>query len=67
MSSPTTWDDLQRTVALFHEELLTATEAAARIGVSTMTVYRRIKRGELRAITFGRDTYVFRGDLKAAS
>lgn len=37
------------------DQLLTAAEVADRLRVSTMTVYRLIRRGELPAVQFGRN------------
>lgn len=46
-----------------HEELLTADEAAAALRVSTKTVLRHIKSGQLRASKVGRAWRIRRGDL----
>lgn len=45
--------------------LLTAGEVAEQLRVSTMTVYRLIKRGELRAVRVGRNYRVREEDLSA--
>lgn len=45
--------------------LLTASEVADRLRVSTMTVYRLIRRGELPAVRVGRNYRVRAGDLEA--
>ena len=45
--------------------LLTAAEVADRLRVSTMTVYRLIRRGELPAVRIGRNYRVQAGDLEA--
>lgn len=44
-------------------DLLTVQEVAALTRVSTMTVYRLIKRGELRAVRVGRSYRIRRQDL----
>lgn len=45
--------------------LLTASEVADRLRVSTMTVYRLIRRGELAAVRVGRNYRVRAADLEA--
>lgn len=45
------------------EQLLTADEVADMLRVSTMTVYRLIRRGELPAVRVGRSYRVRRPDL----
>jgi excisionase family DNA binding protein len=45
------------------ERLLTADEVADLLRVSTMTVYRLIRRGELPAVRVGRNYRVRSGDL----
>jgi excisionase family DNA binding protein len=44
--------------------LLTAAEVAEKLRVSTMTVYRLIRRGELPAVRVGRNYRVRSGDLE---
>ena len=44
--------------------LLTAAEVAERLRVSTMTVYRLIRRGELPAVRVGRNYRVRASDLE---
>jgi excisionase family DNA binding protein len=44
--------------------LLTAAEVAEQLRVSTMTVYRLIRRGELPAVRVGRNYRVREGDLE---
>lgn len=44
-------------------ELLTAAEVASRLRVSTMTVYRLIRSGELPAVRVGRNYRVRAADL----
>lgn len=46
------------------ETLLTAAEVADRLRVSTMTVYRLIRGGELPAVRVGRNYRVRTGDLE---
>jgi excisionase family DNA binding protein len=46
------------------ERLLTAAEVADDLRVSTMTVYRLIRRGELRAVRVGRNYRVRVADLE---
>lgn len=46
-------------------DLLTAAEVADQLRVSTMTVYRLIRSGELAAVRVGRNYRVRRGDLDA--
>ena len=53
---------------LYHprvEELLTVAEIAESLRVSTMTVYRLIRTGELPAVRVGRNYRVRRRDLTA--
>jgi excisionase family DNA binding protein len=45
--------------------LLTAAEVADQLRVSTMTIYRLIRRGELPAVRVGRNYRVRRSDLEA--
>jgi excisionase family DNA binding protein len=45
------------------DRLLTAAEVADRLRVSTMTVYRLIRRGELTAVRVGRNYRVRERDL----
>jgi excisionase family DNA binding protein len=45
--------------------LLTAGEVADRLRVSTMTIYRLIRRGELPAVRVGRNYRVRASDLEA--
>lgn len=45
------------------EQLLTVAEVAELLRVSTMTVYRLIRSGELPAVRVGRNYRVRRGDL----
>ena len=47
------------------DHLLTAAEVADQLRVSTMTVYRLIRRGELPAVRVGRNYRVRSGDLAA--
>ncbi|MDX1620272.1 MAG: helix-turn-helix domain-containing protein [Nitriliruptorales bacterium] len=47
------------------DQLLTAAEVADELRVSTMTVYRLIKSGELAAVRVGRNYRVRRSDLDA--
>jgi excisionase family DNA binding protein len=47
------------------DNLLTAAEVADRLRVSTMTVYRLIRRGELPAVRVGRNYRVREPDLEA--
>lgn len=47
------------------DQLLTAAEVADQLRVSTMTVYRLIKSGELSAVRVGRNYRVRRSDLDA--
>lgn len=47
------------------EHMLTAAEVAERLRVSTMTVYRLIRGGELPAVRVGRNYRVRRADLEA--
>ena len=47
------------------EPLLTAAEVADQLRVSTMTVYRLIRRGELPAVRVGRNYRVREADLEA--
>lgn len=47
------------------ERLLTAAEVAEDLRVSTMTVYRLIRRGELPAVRVGRNYRVRVADLEA--
>jgi excisionase family DNA binding protein len=47
------------------QRLLTAAEVAEDLRVSTMTVYRLIRRGELPAVRVGRNYRVRLGDLEA--
>ncbi len=47
------------------DTLLTAAEVAEQLRVSTMTVYRLIRRGELPAVRVGRNYRVREGDLEA--
>jgi excisionase family DNA binding protein len=47
------------------DELLTVAEVADMLRVSTMTVYRLIRTGELPAVRVGRNYRVRRGDLAA--
>lgn len=46
-------------------QLLTAAEVAGTLRVSTMTVYRLIRRGELPAVRVGRNYRVRASDLEA--
>lgn len=45
------------------ESLLTVAEVAAELRVSTMTVYRLVKAGELPAFRIGKNYRIRRGDL----
>jgi excisionase family DNA binding protein len=45
------------------DRLLTANEVADQLRVSTMTIYRLIRRGELAAVRVGRNYRVRSGDL----
>ncbi len=45
--------------------LLTAAEVAEHLRVSTMTIYRLIRRGELPAVRVGRNYRVRQSDLEA--
>ena len=47
------------------ETLLTAAEVADQLRVSTMTIYRLIRSGELPAVRVGRNYRVRAGDLDA--
>lgn len=47
------------------EQLWTAAEVAERLRVSTMTIYRLIRSGELPAVRIGRNYRVRQGDLEA--
>lgn len=47
------------------ERLLTAAEVADRLRVSTMTIYRLIRAGELPAVRVGRNYRVREPDLEA--
>jgi excisionase family DNA binding protein len=47
------------------DRLLTANEVADQLRVSTMTIYRLIRRGELAAVRVGRNYRVRAGDLEA--
>jgi excisionase family DNA binding protein len=47
------------------DTLLTAAEVADQLRVSTMTVYRLIRRGELPAVRVGRNYRVRESDLEA--
>lgn len=47
------------------ETLLTAAEVADQLRVSTMTIYRLIRSGELPAVRVGRNYRVRAGDLAA--
>jgi excisionase family DNA binding protein len=47
------------------DPLLTAEEVAEQLRVSTMTVYRLIRRGELPAVRVGRNYRVRTADLEA--
>lgn len=47
------------------DPLLTAAEVADQLRVSTMTVYRLIRRGELAAVRVGRNYRVRQSDLAA--
>lgn len=47
------------------ETLLTAAEVADQLRVSTMTIYRLIRSGELPAVRVGRNYRVRAGDLSA--
>jgi excisionase family DNA binding protein len=47
------------------DTLLTAAEVADRLRVSTMTIYRLIRRGELPAVRVGRNYRVRARDLEA--
>lgn len=47
------------------DELLTVAEVADLLRVSTMTVYRLIRGGDLAAVRVGRNYRVRRGDLDA--
>lgn len=47
------------------ERLLTAAEVADQLRVSTMTIYRLIRSGELPAVRVGRNYRVRAGDLDA--
>jgi excisionase family DNA binding protein len=47
------------------DRLLTANEVADQLRVSTMTIYRLIRRGELAAVRVGRNYRVRSGDLDA--
>jgi excisionase family DNA binding protein len=49
--------------ALMSDRLLTAGEVADQLRVSTMTVYRLIRRGDLPAVRVGRNYRVREGDL----
>lgn len=51
------------TVRPMTDELLTAAEVADRLRVSTMTVYRLIRGGELAAVRIGRNYRVREADL----
>ena len=51
------------TEAVMTDPLLTAAEVADELRVSTMTVYRLIKGGELPAVRVGRNYRVRRSDL----
>jgi excisionase family DNA binding protein len=53
------------TVTAFRHELLTAREVAELMRVSTMTVYRLIKSGELPAIRVGKHLRIRRDDVEA--
>ncbi|MTV24437.1 helix-turn-helix domain-containing protein [Nitriliruptoraceae bacterium ZYF776] len=46
------------------DRLLTAAEVADQLRVSTMTIYRLIRRGELAAVRVGRNYRVRAGDLE---
>lgn len=54
---------LVRTIGGMSERLLTAGEVAETLRVSTMTVYRLIRRGELPAVRVGRNYRVRVSDL----
>jgi excisionase family DNA binding protein len=47
------------------DRLLTANEVADQLRVSTMTIYRLIRRGELPAVRVGRNYRVRAGELDA--
>jgi excisionase family DNA binding protein len=47
------------------DRLLTAQEVADQLRVSTMTIYRLIRRGELPAVRVGRNYRVLAGELDA--
>jgi excisionase family DNA binding protein len=47
------------------DKLLTAQEVADQLRVSTMTIYRLIRRGELPAVRVGRNYRVLAGELDA--
>jgi excisionase family DNA binding protein len=47
------------------QQLLTVAEVAAQLRVSTMTIYRLIRSGELPAVRVGRNYRVRAGDLEA--
>lgn len=53
------------TVVRMASQLLTAGEVADQLRVSTMTVYRLIRRGELPAVRVGRNYRVRLDDLEA--
>jgi len=53
------------TAAHMTDRLLTAGEVADQLRVSTMTVYRLIRRGDLAAVRVGRNYRVRAGDLEA--
>lgn len=47
------------------DELLTVAEVAETLRVSTMTVYRLVRSGEIAAVRVGRNYRIRRGDLDA--
>ena len=59
------WRMWRAYTASMTDQLLTAAEVADELRVSTMTVYRLIKSGELAAVRVGRNYRVRRSDLDA--
>ena len=60
MGSPS-WPHIEEALG----ELITATQAGTVLGVSYTSVRRYIKRGTLKGIVIGRDTWVRRSDVEA--
>jgi excisionase family DNA binding protein len=63
MASPPTWDEIHRV----HDELINVAAAAALMGVSAMTVHRRIYAGQLQTVMFGRDIFIRRSDIRVSA